>query len=374
MNFLIVTQVAHLQKQQQYYAYSPYVNEMNIWLKYVDSVTIVAPLSKPVLTAVDTSYCHDTINFESVAAFSLNSFASVLRTLLVLPIICFKIFIAMYNADHIHLRCPGNMGLLGCFLQVFFPSKAKSAKYAGNWDPKSKQPWSYRLQHYILNNTFLTRNMQVLVYGEWEAMSSNIKPFFTASYYQKDVIEVPVRDLSSAIQMIFVGTLSIGKRPLYAIQLVGALREMGVNVVLDLYGDGAEKDLLHEYVEQNDLTNFVFFKGNQTAQVVCTAYQNSHFLILASQSEGWPKAVAEAMFWGCLPIATPISCVPNMLDKGSRGLLLSLVFEQDVLSIKKLVANETLYQIKCGAAMNWSRQYTLDYFEKEIRAVLLLNI
>ena len=40
---------------------------------------------------------------------------------------------AMKWADHIHLRCPGNIGLLGCIVQIAFPKKVKTVKYAGNW-------------------------------------------------------------------------------------------------------------------------------------------------------------------------------------------------------------------------------------------------
>ena len=44
--------------------------------------------------------------------------------------------------------------------------------------PKSKQPWTYKLQKWILSNTFLTRNMQVLVYGEWESELQKYKTLF----------------------------------------------------------------------------------------------------------------------------------------------------------------------------------------------------
>ena len=79
--------------------------------------------------------------------------------------------------------------MLGCFIQILFPNKPKTAKYAGNWDPKSSQPTSYRIQKWILNNTILTKNMQALVYGEWEGNSKNIKPFFTATYQEKEKVE-----------------------------------------------------------------------------------------------------------------------------------------------------------------------------------------
>ena len=47
-------------------------------------------------------------------------------------------------------------------------------------------------------------------------------------------------------------------------------------------------------------------------------------------SEGWPKVIAEGMFWGCLPIATRVSCVPNMLNNGKRGIILELTLQEDV--------------------------------------------
>ena len=103
-----------------------------------------------------------------------------------MPFLCYTIFKAMKKADHIHLRCPGNMGLIGSLIQIFFPNTPKTAKYAGNWDPKSKQPLSYVIQKWLLSSTFLTRNIKVLVYGEWEHQSKNITSFFTASYREED--------------------------------------------------------------------------------------------------------------------------------------------------------------------------------------------
>ena len=113
-------------------------------------------------------------------------------------------------ADHIHLRCPGNVGLLGSLVQVFFPSKPKTAKYAGNWDPKAKQPLSYKIQKWLLSNTLLTKNMTVLVYGEWPNQTKNIKSFFTATYREADKKEIQIRKLEADIQFVFVGTLSVG--------------------------------------------------------------------------------------------------------------------------------------------------------------------
>jgi len=52
----------------------------------------------------------------------------------------------MKSANHIHLRCPGNIGLLACLIQILFPNTPKTSKYAGNWDPNAKQPFTYKIQ------------------------------------------------------------------------------------------------------------------------------------------------------------------------------------------------------------------------------------
>jgi glycosyltransferase involved in cell wall biosynthesis len=374
MIFCIITNVSHI-KDKQCFAYSPYVREINIWLQFVDEAIIVAPLEKKEKTAIDIAYEHDKIVFKKVPAFDITSVKQLIKTLFLLPILFCTIFKAIKQADHIHLRCPGNIGLIGALVQIAFPKKKKTAKYAGNWDPKAKQPWSYRLQKWILSNTFLTRNMQVLVYGKWENQSKNIKPFFTATYSQSEIQNLEFRiqnsEFKNGIKFLFVGTLSPGKQPLYALQLMHELVKKGYNTTIDFYGEGNQRAVLEDYIHTNNLEKVAVLKGNQTKDEVTKAYKNSHFSMLPSKSEGWPKAVAEAMFWNCLPIATKISCVPYMLDYGHRGILLEEHLNKDVLQIQNILEDENEYQTMSQNAQVWSREYTLEFFEAEIKKLLL---
>lgn len=370
MKFVIITHVPHIQSQNQYFAYAPYVTEMNIWSKYSDELIIVAPVQNADRSPIDCPYNKDNIQFVSINKISLLGSQAILDAILKMPKMSWQIFKAMKQADHIHLRCPGNIGLLGCLVQILFPSKPKTAKYAGNWDPKAKQPWSYRLQKWILSNTFLTRKMQVLVYGEWGRSSKNIKSFFTATYSEKDKAAIKSLDLKGKINFVFVGALVSGKKPLYAIQLVESVYEKGYDVSLDLYGEGIERKVLEHYILSNGLEKIVSLKGNQNQKEVTNGYQNSHFVLLPSKSEGWPKALAEAMFWGCVPIATPVSCVPSMLDYGERGILLQMNLDQDVQLLERVMNNENDFEVKRNKASDWSRKYTLDVFEGEIKKML----
>lgn len=371
MTFCIITHVSHFKEQNKYFAYAPYVKEMNIWLNYTDNVIIVAPLSKTHFSTINIEYEHQNIDFRKVNDFNITNIQNSLKTIVRIPKILFEIYKAMKSADHIHLRCPGNMGLLGSIVQILFPRKKKTAKYAGNWDPKAQQPFSYKLQKWILSNTFLTKNMQVLVYGEWKNQTQNIKPFFTATYTKNDKTEVQLRDFTSKIRFVFVGTLSSGKRPLYAVQLVEKLKNSNLDVELYVFGEGKEKENLSNYITENNISDYIFLKGSKKQKELKEVYQQSHFLLLPSKSEGWPKVVAEAMFWGCVPISTSISCVPNMLDNEKRGLLLTLDLEKDNKKIHELLKKSDEYRFKAQNALNWSRLYTLDYFDAEIKKILL---
>ena len=370
MKFAIVSHVSHLKEGDEYLAYAPYVREMNIWLRYVDEVIIVAPLGHEKKTAIDLAYAHPNVVLHPVPKFDFLNLKSIFWALITMPGTFWQIYKVMRQADHIHLRCPGNMGLLGCLVQILFPRKPKTAKYAGNWDLQAKQPLSYRIQKWVVRNTFLTKNIQVLVYGDWPNSTKNIKPFFTASYFETDKIALMPKGLAATVSFIFVGTLANGKHPLYAIQLVERLHQNGYNVNLKLYGEGAERSTLENYIAANNLESVVFIKGNQDPQTIKEAYIENHFVVLPSESEGWPKAVAEGMFFGCLPIATSVSCVPTMLDYGKRGVLLKMNLQADVAQIVQLLNDSALYEQKVESAMNWSRMYTLDVFESEIKSLL----
>jgi len=372
MNILVVSSAPLVLQNDRFAAYAPYVDELKIWnsTKYF-KIYFSCPIwksSRGILVKnidfeINTEYSLIDFDFTSFKK-SIVSIPKVLRNLAV-------IFKAMQGADHIHIRCPGNVGLLGCLVQIFFPYTPKTAKYAGNWDPKAKQPWSYKLQKWILSNTYLTKNMQVLVYGVWPNQSKNIKPFFTATYFEHEKEPLYIRNYKGLLKFCFIGSLSPGKQPALAFELVKQLRAKGTEAELHIYGNGVLFDSLQTKVKEQEAKDWVKFHGNQPKEVVRKVLQHSHFLVLPSKSEGWPKVVAEAMFWGCIPIVTPISCVPWMLDHGKRGILMNDEnLNSTIERLKDLILNpEELEHMSTKAAL-WSREYTLDKFQEEIAKLI----
>nr|WP_240665768.1 glycosyltransferase [Lutibacter sp. HS1-25] len=172
------------------------------------------------------------------------------------------------------------------------------------------------------------------------------------------------------LKLIYVGGLTPGKQPLLSVQVVHKLKKKGYAVQLDMYGDGIERTKIADYILDNALEDVVVLHGNTSKEIVKEAYQKAHFLVFVSKSEGWPKVVAEAMFWACVPITSSVSCIPSMLDFGKRGSIVNADANEIISAIETYLQNPSIYKEQAQKAMDWSRQYTLEKFEEEIGKLL----
>ena len=148
------------------------------------------------------------------------------------------------------------------------------------------------------------------------------------------------------------------------------LLKRGFDVSLDMYGNGSEYEKVQKYMDDHQLHKIIKLHGNQSKEVVKRAFQNSHFLLFISKSEGWPKVVAESMFWSCLPVSTKVSCVPYMLDYGNRGALINGNLDEVIEKIENYIAHKKRYEEHVEKAKKWSQQFTLDAFEEAIKELL----
>ncbi|WP_299130558.1 glycosyltransferase family 4 protein [uncultured Winogradskyella sp.] len=368
----IFTLVQHKKSTEAYYGYGPYVREMNIWTQHFAKVIIVAPFrSKAQPEAIDTKYNHKHITLVEVPSFNIKSLASILKLILVMPALLLKIAKVMKQADHLHFRCPSNVAALAGLMQIFFPKKPKTVKYAGNWDPKSQQPLGYRFQKWLFSTTILTKNCKILVYGKWFNQSKNVMPFSTATFSNSEKVAYKPKVYTATLKFIFLGSLVKGKRPLLALQIIEALKKHDKAVELHFFGDGILFNDLKNYTTQNALSKATKLHGNVAITEIKDHLKSAHFVILPSVSEGWPKALAEGMFFGAIPIATPVSCVPWMLGEGERGIFIEPQVESATSTILSEVSKGDLYlNAMAKNAQNWSQHYTLERFEADINLLL----
>src|SRR5205823_1367344 len=113
-----------------------------------------------------------------------------LAQLAALPLLMFGLARAMRKADAIHVRCPGNLGLLGAVMAPLF-SRYLVAKYAGQWSGYPGEARTVRLQRTILRSRWWRG--PVTVYGEWPGQSPHVIPFFTSVLTEQQLARAKMR-------------------------------------------------------------------------------------------------------------------------------------------------------------------------------------
>ncbi|AUC77976.1 glycosyl transferase family 1 [Nonlabens sp. MB-3u-79] len=378
MKLLIISDAPILFKNKENVAYAPYVKEMNIWMKYATSTTYVCP-TRYHRSLLTKAFDRQDFEIKSVRRLEFHSLFSAIFSFLSIPYQFIVLCFAFAKADHIHLRCPGNLALLASMVQILFPSKRKTVKYAGNFDPQALQPMAYRWQKKLLSNTFLSKNIKVLVYGDWPGQTKNIQAFFTATYRRNQIQPVANRNWNGPYKAVFVGTMGANKRPLEVFELIKELRANGIAISLDYYGDGPLKAVIENRVKAAGLEDHISLHGNVENSIVTQAYKKAHFSFLLSKSEGWPKAVAEAMFWGCIPVASKVSCVHWMLgiatsnfqlptsnaDKQTYPLGLGKALDASSSDSRERLQNKETYPLGLGKGFDVSSSDSRERLQNE---------
>lgn len=371
MRLAIISDVVHYKSGNNYLANPPYVKEMEIWAKKADEVLLLTLLSKD--RPSDhflSSYKHPRISLRPIPPFGINKAANFFRILFFMPILLWKTYSVMRQANHIHIHCPGYVSLVASLAQILFPSKPKTIKYDGNWSSSTTQPRSHRLQKWIMRSSFLTKNAKVLVYGDFDESNCNVIPFFNPIYSLREKINCPIRQTEGRLRFLFAGELTDIKNPLLACKVVYLLNESGMDCELNLFGEGPLQAEIESFIQSHGLSESINIMRTSNKNTLIEAYSSSHFLLSLSRSEDWPKVVAEAMWWGCLPVAIPVSCIPQMLGYGERGLLVYPYPESVIANIRACLNNPATYLEMCRKAMKWSRNHTLEKYEVEVHKLL----
>jgi glycosyltransferase involved in cell wall biosynthesis len=382
MKLLVVSDSPVIQQDGLAVGYAPYVRELDLWMDAVDETVLFSPnkISKTLLAQPLKQQQFKQVSFVKL---DFHKPSAIFLSLLSIPVQAVMLFYYMCQADHIHMRSPGNLGLLAGFVQVLLPRKRKSVKYAGNWDPNAAQPFAYNLQKKIFANEKLSKKISVMAYGQWPDQSRNVKSFFTATYSEKDRMNFVPKAMQPPYRAVYVGTMTANKDPEAVLNIIHAVRQSGGDLRLDYYGEGDQKEYIQSRITALQLNECVKVHGNQPKEVVAAAFQQAHFSFLLSQSEGWPKVVAEAMWHGCVPISTAVSCVPWMLNWGDFKMINQADFENklprgmihynqetSVANIKELIAHPQQFWNMQREAMRFSQQYTMEKFEAAIKGLL----
>jgi len=371
LDLVIVSHVVHFCSGNRLFAYGPYAREVDVWADLFSQVVIAAPLRLDAPPDDSLPFQRSNISMFPMKETGGDSWRAKLAQALCLPVLVGRLVEVMLQADAIHVRCPGNLGLLGVVLAPLF-SRRLVAKYAGQWNGYPGEPRTVRLQRYVLRSWWWRG--PVTVYGGWTDQPAKVIPFFTSILTREQLGRardaVRRKSCEAALRVLFVGRLSASKNVDALLEAVALLKDRGIRFSCAVVGDGPERPKLELRSLEMDLGRYVQFTGAMPLERVLGFYESADVLVLTSETEGWPKAIAEAMAFGVVCIGSSRGFVPQMLAEG-RGIVVS---PRDVPSLAAALCEiathpEEFDRMRIAAAA-WAQSYSLEGLREALRELL----
>jgi glycosyltransferase involved in cell wall biosynthesis len=136
-----------------------------------------------------------------------------------------------------------------------------------------------------------------------------------------------------------------------------------------IHGDGPLRDIVDRAAATNpSLIKAAMFSHDQWREALC----RYDILLLPSVSgEGMPMVILEAMALGIVPIATPIASIPEIIEDGTRGLLVPC---NDVASVVQAISRLADDRSKLKQMSDACRAYARANFDVRVASAKLLEI
>lgn len=374
-SLLIVSSAIHYAHNGRIFSYAPYVREIDLWADLFPELVIAAPCRESEAPPDCAPFSRPNISIRAQKETGGDALGAKLKQILTLPALIYGLCQAMRRADAIHVRCPGNLGLLGVALAPLF-SRRIVAKYAGQWTGYPGEPATWRWQRALLKSRWWRG--PVTVYGDWPNQPSHVIPFFTSVMNERQAERAAAAASRRTIgfnerrplRILFVGRLSAAKNVNVILDAVARLKDHPVRIECEIVGEGPERGRLEKYSDELGLSDRVHFAGGVEFDQALEYYEWADALALVSETEGWPKAIAEAMAFGLICIGSNRGLIPMMLSEG-RGIVIPPGDAESLTSaLRDILDNADLYQEIGGRAAAWASHYSLEGLKQALGELL----
>ena len=371
MRLLVVSGVIHYESGGRLWAYGPYAREMDIWADLFSEVVIAAPCRKDKPGGVCLPFTRCNISILPQMETGGDSLWAKVRQVLLLPWLVSGLIKAMRHMEAIHVRCPSNLGLLGIVLAPHF-SRYLVAKYAMEWNGYHGEPWTWRLQRWLLRSRYWSG--PVTVYGQRPDQPSHVISLFPALLTKNQLTYARAaasnRKVNHPLRVLYVGRLSARKNVAVLLSAIAGLRAQGIPIQCAIVGEGQECAALEEQAAELDLIDCVVFSDGVAFEQVFSFYEDADILVLVSKAEGWAKVLTEGMAFGLICIGSDRGVTSEMLG-GGRGLVVPPGDVEALAgAIREIAAAPQDYEPMRKLAASWAQQYSLEALREALRELL----
>lgn len=126
--------------------------------------------------------------------------------------------------------------------------------------------------------------------------------------------------VAKSYRLLSVARLEEAKGIPFLLQAVALLSASGLEIHLDLVGDGAKREIYEAQTQELGLSLNVTFHGQKPKSEIAHMMRQSDLFVLASLWENSPCVIGEALCCGLPVVATHVGGVPELIPPGA-GLL-----------------------------------------------------
>jgi len=127
-------------------------------------------------------------------------------------------------------------------------------------------------------------------------------------------------------------------------------------------------------IRKYDLTDHIVFSETVTGDEKLMELEEADIFILPTtyRNEAQPVSIIEALAYGCVVISTDHRAIPEMLDYGKAGIILSSAEPDKITAaVLKLVHDPALIeQFSTRAEVHYHRHYSQEAHWQKLRAIL----
>lgn len=168
-------------------------------------------------------------------------------------------------------------------------------------------------------------------------------------------------------RLISVGRLSPEKGYLDLLKIFKKINEKNKDWVLDIIGDGVEREKLKKYIDSNNLGDKVTLHGFQGKEYIDKVLHNSSIYIMTSYTESFGIVLIEAMSHGVPCIAySSAEGAREIINSGENGYLIkNRNFDAMIMKIEDLMKNKEERKRIGAQARESVGKYTSDIVGEE---------
>lgn len=344
------------------------VREIDFLASHFKEVVHLAVLHAGQAPQSTTAYQAPNVKFESIAPFGGAGIKNKFQILWVMPNLWMKMHRLLRNADLFQFRAPTSIGLMVIpVLTLFYKRKKGWYKYAGNW-MQPNMPLSYKVQKWLLQKV---QKRPVTINGAWPNQPEHVNTFENPCL---SADELPIfRKLGEAKEWnppftaCFVGRMEDAKG---VHRLVDLLMQPGIEKLIGTFhfvGDGPKLPDYERQVVASGVT--VHFHGFLSRDETFAIYARSNLFMLPSDSEGFPKVVAESAAFGCVPVVSGVSSIGQYINE-LNGYLWTPLGDDFSDFFTQSNVSEKVIQSKSHSVTLLAERFTFEHFFSNLEKML----